>query len=51
MDDNAEKPDAVTRTYLKDALTAVAASQVPTVQQTKALGCSIKFRGKAGNPS
>lgn len=51
VDDNAEKPDAVTKTYLKDALTAVAASQVPTVQQTKALGCSIKFRAKPGNLS
>ncbi|MGV8040472.1 MAG: thioredoxin family protein [Thermoanaerobaculaceae bacterium] len=47
VDDNAEKPEAVTKTYLKDALTAVAAGQVPAVQQTKALGCSIKFRSKA----
>lgn len=46
VDDNAEKPEAVSKTYLKDALTAVAAGQVPAVQQTKALGCSIKFRAK-----
>jgi len=47
VDDNAEKPEAVTKTYLRDALTAVVAGQVPEVQQTKALGCSIKFRSKA----
>jgi peroxiredoxin len=47
VDDNAEKPEAVTKTYLKDALAAVVAGGAPAVQQTKALGCSIKFRAKA----
>lgn len=47
VDDNADKPEAVTKPYLKDALTAVVAGRVPAVQQTKALGCSIKFRGQA----
>lgn len=47
IDDNSEKAEAVTKTYLKDALTAVTAGKVPAVQQTKALGCSIKFRAKA----
>lgn len=47
VDDNVEKPEAVTKTYLKDALVAVVAGKVPPVQETKALGCSIKFRAKA----
>lgn len=47
VDDNAEKPEAVTKLYLKEALGAVAAGKVPAVQQTKALGCSIKLRSKA----
>lgn len=46
IDDNSEKAEAVTRTYLKDALTAVVADTVPAVQQTKALGCSIKLRAR-----
>lgn len=47
VDDNVEKPEAVTKTYLKDALVAVVAGKVPPVQETKAFGCSIKFRAKA----
>ncbi|HPC82890.1 MAG TPA: thioredoxin family protein [Thermoanaerobaculaceae bacterium] len=47
VDDNSEKPDEVTKLYLKEALSAVAEGRVPAVQETKALGCSIKFRPKA----
>lgn len=45
IDDNAEKPDAVTEPYLQDALKSVAAGQPVAVGQTKALGCGIKFYG------
>ncbi len=44
IDDNAQDPAAVKRRYLRDAVEAViAGKRVPTAE-TKALGCSIKFR-------
>jgi peroxiredoxin len=45
VDDNAHEPDKVAHRYLRDALEAVVAGQELTVKETKALGCSIKFRG------
>ena len=47
IDDNAKQPDQVTERYLDGALKAVAAGKDVAVQETKALGCSIKFRSKA----
>lgn len=44
IDDNAEKPEEVKKTYLADALAAVVAGKPVPVAETKALGCSIKFR-------
>lgn len=44
IDDNAEKPEKVTKTYLADALAALVAGKPVPVVETKALGCSIKFR-------
>jgi peroxiredoxin len=44
VDDNADKPELVENTYLMDAVTAVAAGGAVETAQTKALGCSIKFR-------
>jgi len=44
IDDNAKKPDKVENTYLVDAIEAVASGNAPDPAQTKALGCSIKFR-------
>lgn len=44
IDDNAEKPQEVKKTYLADALAAVVAGKPVPVAETKALGCSIKFR-------
>ncbi len=44
VDDNAQEPAKVTATYLKDALVAVANGQGVAVQETKAMGCGIKFR-------
>lgn len=43
VDDSAEK-DKVKATFLKDALDAVIAGNAPSPAETKALGCSIKFR-------
>jgi peroxiredoxin len=44
IDDNVKEPEKVEKRWLKDALTAVAAGQAPAVQETKALGCGIKFK-------
>jgi peroxiredoxin len=46
IDDNAQKPGEVQARYLNDAVAAVAGGTVPAVQETKAFGCSIKFRTK-----
>lgn len=44
VDDNAEEPSKVKQPYLKNALEAVAAGKPVPMAETKALGCSIKFR-------
>lgn len=46
IDDNAREPGKVERRYLRDALEAVVAGKTVPVAETKALGCSIKFRGQ-----
>jgi len=46
VDDNARDAAAVTTPWLKDAVNAVAAGKPVTTAETKALGCSIKFREK-----
>ena len=48
IDDNADDAAKVTRPYLEDAVNAVAAGKGVGTAQTKALGCSIKFRPRAG---
>jgi peroxiredoxin len=45
VDDNAHEPDKVEHRYLRDALDAIVAGHEVAVKETKALGCSIKFRG------
>ncbi|HYM81036.1 MAG TPA: thioredoxin family protein [Candidatus Limnocylindria bacterium] len=47
IDDNAREPEKVQARFLTDAVTAVASGAVPAVQETKSLGCSIKFRSKS----
>ena len=42
VDDNAEKPSAVTRTYLRDALEAAVAGRPVALATTQLQGCSIK---------
>jgi peroxiredoxin len=43
IDDNHEEADKVSKRYLKDALEAVSSGKPPAVQETKSLGCTIKF--------
>jgi peroxiredoxin len=44
IDDNGEEPSKVEKTYLKDALDAVASGKEVAVKETKSIGCGIKFR-------
>jgi cytochrome oxidase Cu insertion factor (SCO1/SenC/PrrC family) len=46
VDDNAREPQAVKSRWLADAVAAVAAGKPVPVAESKALGCSIKFREK-----
>jgi peroxiredoxin len=47
IDDNADDAAKVTKPYLENAVTAVATGKSVGTAQTKALGCSIKFRSRA----
>jgi cytochrome oxidase Cu insertion factor (SCO1/SenC/PrrC family) len=47
IDDNADDAAKVTKPYLENAIAAIAAGKPVGTAQTKALGCSIKFRVKA----
>lgn len=52
IDDNAHKPEEVTERWLADAVTAVTSGKAVGMAETKALGCSIKFRaGKSEGAS
>jgi thioredoxin-related protein len=42
IDDNVKDPSAVKEHYLKDAITAVIKNQIPSKQETKSIGCTIK---------
>jgi peroxiredoxin len=44
IDDNARHPDKVEKPYLKDALNALISGEEIQVRESKALGCTIKFR-------
>jgi peroxiredoxin len=50
-DDNAKEPEKVTARWLRDALDATIGGKAVAVKETKALGCSIKFRAKAASAS
>ncbi|MGA2864403.1 MAG: redoxin domain-containing protein [Verrucomicrobiota bacterium] len=45
--DDSERPARVTKNYLRDALDALLAGQEPPVARTRAVGCSVKWAGKA----
>jgi peroxiredoxin len=47
VDDNGRDPGAVKERWLQDAVIAVAAGHAVPTAETKAMGCSIKFRTKA----
>ncbi len=44
IDDNWEKPEKVTRRYLREALDAVLRGQEPAIQETQPVGCTIKWK-------
>ena len=44
VDDNMQDATKVEKSYLKDALDAVAGGKAVPVAETKSIGCSIKFR-------
>jgi peroxiredoxin len=43
IDDNWQRPDAVTRRYLREALEAILRDSEPTEPATHAIGCTIKW--------
>ncbi len=45
--DDSKEIDQVTKHFLQDAINAALAGKTVPVAETKAIGCSIKFRGKA----
>ena len=47
IDDNAREPGKVQSRWLRDALEAVVAGKPVPMAETKALGCSIKFRSES----
>lgn len=47
IDDNAREPGKVQSRWLRDALEAVVAGKPVSMAETKALGCSIKFRSES----
>jgi hypothetical protein len=49
IDDNAKEPGKVKERYLQNALEALTGGKEVAVKETKALGCSIKYRAKAGS--
>ncbi len=44
IDDNAQEAEKVTRHFLREAVAAVLAGGEVPIKETKAIGCSIKFR-------
>jgi peroxiredoxin len=47
--DDSERIQHVTKHYMRDALDALLAGKEPPVAQTKAVGCSVKWSGKAAS--
>jgi len=44
MDDSVQNEAKVTKTYLKDAVTAVLAGKTPEVTETRAQGCGVRYK-------
>ena len=47
--DDSERPQHVTKHYLREALDALLASSEPPLTKTKVVGCSIKWAGKSAS--
>jgi peroxiredoxin len=43
-DDNYDNPQAIKQHYVREALDAILAGKTPAVAETKAVGCSIKWK-------
>lgn len=43
-DDNYERPEEITRHYLRDALDAILTGQTPVTPETPPVGCTIKWK-------
>ncbi len=48
IDDNWQRPEAVTRRYLRDAVDALLSRQEPAEPSTHAIGCTIKWAPGSG---
>ncbi len=48
IDDNWQRPEAVTRRYLRDAVNALLSRQEPAEPSTHAIGCTIKWAPGSG---
>jgi peroxiredoxin len=46
MDDNAMNEAKVTKHYLRDAVDALLAGKTPPVEETRAVGCSVKYKNR-----
>jgi len=44
LDDSPTKEDAVSKTYLKDAVNAILSGKTPEVQETRAIGCGVSYK-------
>jgi peroxiredoxin len=44
MDDNAQNPDKVTKTYLKQAIDAVLGNETVEITETPSVGCGINYK-------
>jgi peroxiredoxin len=44
MDDSPNKEDAVSKTYLKDAVDALLSGKAPAIEETRAVGCGVSYK-------
>jgi peroxiredoxin len=49
IDDNAKQPEKVSARWLRDALESTVGGKAVAVKETKALGCTIKFRARSAS--
>lgn len=47
IDDNTQNPEQVEKKYVEDAVNAILAGEAVKVKETKAIGCSIKWKNKS----